>query len=668
LSGADALRVELKERSLDHKGKSGELLGRLLAAHGYDVDMSAWSLKVDELKVKLADLGLSRKGTKAELFARLVASSYLPVEKEVRSGKPASCVIKFMYVQTVGAPLHLSSPYPEVEAAFSSNSAEAITALEERVRTLAEAALERAGNAQADEHLSELDWSREAKASVVSEASEDTVCPQWYRSLVKKGELHLSLRTRLAPLLLRCSWTGHPLVHTTKHGWCFRKSQAGGSVVLDDDERLDFDGRDTHLVDDENECAVRYVKVPHPSGSPLKNVGNPLSKDFAKLIDSGVLTAELTTARDRLRDHIACSYWGSSQRRIKEQTVVYQRPGRDLGLPTVEGDRGPLGFIVPNVVPMGTVTRRAVESTWLTAANTKATRIGSEIKSLIRAPPGYAIVGADVDSEELWICSVIGDAQFGFHGATALGWQTLEGTKAAGTDMHSATAKTIGVSRDKAKVFNYSRLYGAGLRFAEQELRKADPQLTAEAARTKASALYAQTKGRQTSYWLERDEKRQKVRAWSGGSESLVFNALETVALSNEPRTLALGASITEALSQARLSQAEDTPDDEAAGRRSQPKLFMTSRINWSVQSSGVDYLHLLIVAIEHVCRHYGIKARYMLSLHDELRYLVKHEDRYRAALAMQVANLWVRAYFAYRLSMDDLPQVRCGAHLSLAN
>jgi DNA polymerase gamma 1 len=38
--------------------------------------------------------------------------------------------------------------------------------------------------------------------------------------------------------------------------------------------------------------------------------------------------------------------------------------------------------------------------------------VPAELKSMVRAPPGYAIVGADVDSEELWICSVMGDASF----------------------------------------------------------------------------------------------------------------------------------------------------------------------------------------------------------------------------------------------------------------
>ena len=78
---------------------------------------------------------------------------------------------------------------------------------------------------------------------------------------------------------------------------------------------------------------------------------------------------------------------------------------------------------------------------------------------MVRAPPGCAILGADVDSEELWISRAMGDAQFGvfgLHGATALGWIALEGTKVAGTDLRSNTARILALSRDQAKVFNNS--------------------------------------------------------------------------------------------------------------------------------------------------------------------------------------------------------------------
>ena len=32
---------------------------------------------------------------------------------------------------------------------------------------------------------------------------------------------------------------------------------------------------------------------------------------------------------------------------------------------------------------------------------------------MVQAPPGYSFVGADVDSQELWIGAILGDANFG---------------------------------------------------------------------------------------------------------------------------------------------------------------------------------------------------------------------------------------------------------------
>ena len=84
----------------------------------------------------------------------------------------------------------------------------------------------------------------------------------------------------------------------------------------------------------------------------------------------------------------------------------------------------------------------------------------------------------------------------------------------------------------------------------------------------------------------------------------------------------------------------------------------MPSRINWAIQSSGVDYLHLLIVGMEYLISVYAIDARLVLTVHDEIRYLVKDADAYRAALALQISNLWTRAMFSEQLGVNDIPQV----------
>lgn len=84
---------------------------------------------------------------------------------------------------------------------------------------------------------------------------------------------------------------------------------------------------------------------------------------------------------------------------------------------------------------------------------------------------------------------------------------------------------------------------------------------------------------------------------------------------------------------------------------------FMTSRINWAIQSSGVDYLHLLITSMDYLIRRFNLNARLAITVHDEIRYLVKEEDKYRAAMALQIANVWTRAMFSQQAGIDDLPQ-----------
>ena len=255
---------------------------------------------------------------------------------------------------------------------------------------------------------------------------------------------------------------------------------------------------------------------------------------------------------------------------------------------------------------------------------------------MIRAPPGYCFVGADVDSQELWIASLVGDAQFRIHGGNAIGFMTLEVTKAVGTDLHSKTAKILGISRNDAKVFNYGRIYGAGLKFASTLLRQFNSNLTDKETHEIATRLYQQTKGTKTSRKVLSDRP-----FWRGGTESFVFNRLEDFAEQEHPRTPVLGAGITEALMRRFINKGG----------------FMTSRINWAIQSSGVDYLHLLIVSMDYLIRRFNLDARLAITVHDEIRYLVKEEDKYRGAMALQVANLWTRAIFSQQMGINELPQ-----------
>ncbi|KAI7871425.1 DNA polymerase family A-domain-containing protein [Spinellus fusiger] len=474
---------------------------------------------------------------------------------------------------------------------------------------------------QNDPWLCQLDWLVNARQRKLPGQ------PKWYKDAwdSKAGRVKFSIRSRIAPLLLRLKWKDYPLHYLTDNGWCYKVHLKEADTTMKE--------KAVHSDD-----TYYYLKVPHKDGEK-SNCGNPLAKNYMNYFEEKILTSEYEAAREALDLNAKSAYWISSRERILNQFVVWEKNKLDMGFPQQEEtDTPPIqyGMILPQMVTMGTVTRRAVEKTWLTASNAKANRIGSELKSMIQAPKGYKIVGADVDSEELWISSVIGDAQFGFHGATALGWMTLQGTKSEGTDLHSKTANILGISRDKAKIFNYARIYGAGVKYATSLLLQYSQGMTLETAEKRALALYSDTKG-EKEHSVRHDFKRT---FWHGGSESYMFNALEDIALSKEPRTPVLGCAVTDALK------------PQYTGTQ-----FLTSRINWVVQSSGVDYLHMLIVSMAHLIKRYDIKARFMLSVHDEVRYLSTEEDQHRTALALQFANLWTRTMFSSRLGIHNLPQ-----------
>ncbi|OBR13682.1 DNA polymerase family A [Colletotrichum higginsianum IMI 349063] len=526
-------------------------------------------------------------------------------------------------------------------------------AVQERLIGLTEQALaikddpEKWGN---DPWLKQLDWSGQEIKMVKGKKKNDPPrpaarqkmpgMPQWYKDLFPKNDspINITVRTRIAPILLKLSWDNHPLFWSDKYGWTFRVA-ASEAADYQQKQMIQCDFSDTESDAALQEDGGLFFKLPHKDG-PMARCVNPMAKGYLSYFEKGTLSSEYPYAKEALEMNASCSYWISARDRIRSQMVVYEDDipgeGKEASSKKKRDPEHVQGYILPQIIPMGTITRRAVENTWLTASNAKKNRVGSELKSMVKAPPGYSFVGADVDSEELWIASLVGDATFKLHGGNAIGFMTLEGTKAAGTDLHSRTASILGITRNDAKVFNYGRIYGAGLKFAGQLLRQFNPNLSEKETNETASRLYAKTKGTKTSRSVL-----SKRPFWRGGTESFVFNKLEEFAAQERPRTFVLGAGITEALMRRFINQ----------------NGYLTSRINWAIQSSGVDYLHLLIVGMDYLTRRFNIDARLAITVHDEIRYLVRDHDKYRAAMALQVANVWTRAMFAQQVGINDLPQ-----------
>ncbi|KAL0272832.1 UNVERIFIED_CONTAM: hypothetical protein PYX00_005659 [Menopon gallinae] len=521
--------------------------------------------------------------------------------------------------------------------------------------------------------------------------------PSWYRKLCRKpdsqdwtpGPYSLHTTLTISPKILNLTYENYPLHYVSDLGW--------GILVAD----LEADGKNTKLpfkelreitlrnisaenvkvTNPKNKGAPPYYngtaiwcdrkiddccyffKLPHKDGGH-KNVGQPLSKSFSSVLSFDRLTGPDIVSDKGLVVNNMLAYWRNNRDRILGQMVVWLKPD-EIG-PTRTNQ--PVGAIIPKVVVCGTLTRRAVESTWLTASKSASDRLGSELRSMVQAPPGYHFVGADVDSQELWIASLIGDSNFSkLHGGTPFGWMTISGTKQNGTDLHSITAKATGISREHAKVINYARIYGAGVSFAQKLLQQFNPSMSASEVKEKAMKMYSLTKGtrnfklkKQFANKFNIPWNTMKFRSlysamnfakkyqssldtvfenteWEGGTESAVFNELERIAGQPQPETPFLRSRLSRAL------EPRFGGDDQ----------YMNTRINWVVQSGAVDFLHLMLVCMRWLTNG---QARYCLSFHDEVRYLIPSEHRYQAALAMQITNLFTRSFFAHRMGLYDLP------------
>ncbi|MEN2495447.1 MAG: hypothetical protein MHMPM18_000079 [Marteilia pararefringens] len=375
-----------------------------------------------------------------------------------------------------------------------------------------------------------------------------------------------------------------------------------------------------------NNYGYWYYKLPQPM-SLMKNCGNPLVPEFRDYFPNQPLAQEIITFNEKY------NYWCKNRQRIKDQMVV--NLADDSFRSDETGQKKPtFGGIIPRFWVIGTITRRAIERTWLTSSNVKPERCGSELRSMIQSPPGYSFVGADVDSQEYWIASIISDNYFKrVHGCTAFSYMILNGDKSDKSDLHSKVARDAGIDRETAKIFNYARLYGASSFFAANLLKshstlnnKADDQHLFN----KALKMTQTTKG-----------IKNELGEYVGGTESHFFNAAERNALSTRTKTPFLNSYL----------------NPFALRCRDFSRSNMRSLVNWTVQSSAVDYLHTLLCTLRWLASYYNIKSmQLVMTFHDELRLMVDDREISNAILALQTANLFTRAYFSHKLGMDDLP------------
>ncbi len=252
--------------------------------------------------------------------------------------------------------------------------------------------------------------------------------PTWYKPWIKDKNHKVTSKSLTMHHLLKLTWRGYPIIKTNNDGLCF----------IVDNPNADLD--EPRIEETYNDLPVH--KIPHKKGYD-NNVGVLLSKDYLTSFEAEILQGKEKKSGRILEIGVATSYWTSIRKRVMNRFVrnVSNPFGKDALI------------TLPEILPHGTVTRRAVEPLFLTMCGVKSHKLATEFKTRIEAPDGWKIVMADVDAEELQIASIFADKWYGDNvGCSAMTYEILSGDKNKGSDGHTRTAKEM-VLNDMGFVF-----------------------------------------------------------------------------------------------------------------------------------------------------------------------------------------------------------------------
>jgi DNA polymerase gamma 1 len=451
---------------------------------------------------------------------------------------------------------------------------------------------------KADPWLSQLDWEANFKLTKAGKPSSKWYgVPKWVRTVSSKDLVDgkpviegISTKNRLSHILLRLKWDDQPIHFFTDKGWCYMDEDSGS-----------------------------YMRIPHKDGEGV-NVGNVLTKDYVEDFESGILTSDLPEARELIGLAINVAYWTSVRSRVREQNIE-----------TVTTSQGAeFNLIVPASVPHNTSTNRAGENLWLTVPDPKYDKIGSEIKTRVQAPEGYVFVESDFDAQEAVVASIFADSYHKIAGSTQFSHSILAGSKDDGSDMHSMTAKAIGISRAVAKGCNYGMLYGCGAKTLANTIRKGNKAIPMREAMEMGKKLIKIKKGQKAS---------RTSQTLIGGSDSYAYNEMARVANMPCPINPLSGTKMSTAFRPSTVGTD-----------------FWTMRNNWCIQSTGSAMLHAFMTAMEWLIDKYELEAEFCMSVHDSILYLCPEAQAEKVAALFQVAHAWCWAWLRYNYEIYELP------------
>jgi len=438
--------------------------------------------------------------------------------------------------------------------------------------------------------------------------------PEWWRKTK-----NISTKSDLAPILLRMRWRGSPLYKSKDKGWVYPSDESSTNPIWIEDGKIP---------------SGWYSRVPHKDGDNA-NCGNPLGKDYIACMERGDLSSDDPQCKDFLEKAKSVAYWVA----IRKRALSYHpHKGKMPNGQTVN-------LIEPDLLVHGTASRRMVESLWLTVSSTKPNIIGSEIKGLVRPPKGYKFVGSDFDSQEMKIAAYFSDAlKWGEFGSTQMGYTTIMGDKSQGTDSHTLLSKQSDLPRDVAKKLNFQMLYLSGVKGCASTIKQYRPDLSDDECRNLAKKVMEIRQGKKTY-------KNGNVHYY-GGSDSEAYNLMIRICnrlpLPYHLKHLSASDTARLPISKAAISDAISV---DSCGSE-----YLTSRANWTIQSTGVDILHLFTVILKDLYEYHNIDGFLVLPIHDELWTCIDENQVDIAAWCFQIAHLYTWAILAKQLNFTNLP------------
>lgn len=455
---------------------------------------------------------------------------------------------------------------------------------------------------KSDEFIRKDPWLRQLDWTPKSFEGKYKNLPVWAHDYLTRTE-PISTKTPCAGLLLKLEWEKYPVTYTRKDGYGF--------------------------IDDSGSIK----KIPHPKGSP-DNVGSLLSKDFMGDMEVGRLYSKYPGAKRALEIAKTISTWVSIRGRVMSRIVKNN-------------------VMLPRVIAHGTITRRTSENLWLTSSGTKPYLLGSEIKTRIESPDGWKIVGSDFDSQELHIASLYADCWANPHnptpGSTPLSKAVLSGSKADGTDPHTALAKAIGIDRDTAKTVNFGILYGGGAKTIANSIKKANKDRTHKELLAYATKAIKHKKGK-----MNGDEG-----IYEGGTDSECFNFMNSLATGH----MKLGKSVRDGIPTLPVLGTKITTSLRPGVVKGE---FYPCRINWTIQAAGAELLAIYLVAIHWLAEKAHIPMQFVLSIHDEVWFMVPEQKAQSFAVLVQLAHklTWERFYYGLGLKLSKTQSFFSDVHV----